>query len=147
MNFSFIFCSNKTLEFKTKVAKPFKTWILSTTAIYKPKVSMWPLVKFLLPLLPFLHENDQTNDQKTSSSEIFCSCVHVASLHVRISGCTFLVCSFLRGGPRPLIGAADAAELPGHAQRHREGPGVAERGFPHEPGAKLQLARGAGSRH
>lgn len=58
-----------------------------------------------------------------------------------------LLCSFLRCGPRPLIGAADAAELPGHAQRDGEGPGVAERRLPHEPGAELQLAGGAGSHH
>lgn len=33
--------------------------------------------------------------------------------------------SFLRCSPRPLIGAADAAELPGHAQWDGEGPGRA----------------------
>lgn len=45
-----------------------------------------------------------------------------------------------RGSPRPLISAADAAELPGRAQWGRKGPGVAEHRLPHEPGAELQLA-------
>ncbi|XP_053733273.1 lanC-like protein 3 isoform X2 [Synchiropus splendidus] len=48
---------------------------------------------------------------------------------------------------RPFIGAADAAELPGPAERGRQGPGLAERRLPHEPGAELQLARRAGSHH
>lgn len=50
----------------------------------------------------------------------------------------------IRCSPRPLVSAADAAELPGRAQRGREGPGVAERRLPHEPGAELQLACRAG---
>lgn len=52
-----------------------------------------------------------------------------------------------RRSPWTLVSAADAAELPGHAQRGREGPGVAERRLPHEPGAELQLASGAGRHH
>ncbi|CAG05834.1 unnamed protein product, partial [Tetraodon nigroviridis] len=62
---------------------------------------------------------------------------HVLLLRDGVSGC----------GPRPVLGAADAAELPGRAERGGEGPGVAEPRLPHEPGAELQLAGGAGSRH
>lgn len=46
-----------------------------------------------------------------------------------------------RSSPRPVGGTADAAELPGRAEQYGEGPGVAERRLPHEPGAELQLAR------
>lgn len=52
-----------------------------------------------------------------------------------------------RSGTRPLGGTADAAELPGRAERDGEGPGVAERRLPHEPGAELQLACRARRHH
>lgn len=81
-----------------------------------------------------------------------CLCAwHVASLHAWFRGCMFGPPHAPpppdRCSPRPLLSAADAAELPGHAQRGREGPGVAECRLPHEPGAELQLASRAGRHH
>lgn len=55
-----------------------------------------------------------------------------------LGACVIASSSFpVRCGPWPLIRAADATQLPGHAQWSREGPGVAERRFPHESGAEL----------
>ena len=57
------------------------------------------------------------------------------------------VVSPYRCGAWPLRCAPDAAEPPRGAQQARERPGVAERRLPQDPGAKLQLARRAGSHH
>ena len=79
-----------------------------------------------------------------------CMCAwHGVSLHAWFGGCACdpLAIPPVRCSPRPVVSAADAAELPGHAQRGGEWPGVAERRVSHESSAELQLALWAGGHH